>query len=298
MDLRQLGYFVSVVEAGGFSRASVELNLAQPTLSRQLSLLEAELGTRLLVRTGRGVETTEAGALLLSHARSMLETARRARSEIHDLSASPAGRITIGLPPRVALAVGAELVQLFRARFPRAVITLSEGLSLHLREWLIAGRLDFGLMFDPAPAPGLNYKVLAQDTMVLVAPSAAPRLPSRVGLAALAEYPMVLPSAPNAIRSVLDGALSSRSIALQVIAEVGAVQTVLALVDKGVGYTVLPQGAIRAQPSTAKFQTAGIGPPIIRNKLVLATPDARPATRLTRETSTMLQSLDYRPLGG
>lgn len=297
MDLRQLSYFVAVVDGGSFSRAAVALNLAQPTLSRQIGLLEAELGERLLVRTGRGAVATPAGEVLLAHARGMLDSARRAREELRELHESPGGRLTIGLPPRVALAIGATLVQRFRERFPRAVITVSEGLSLHLREWLIAGRLDLALLFDPAPAPQLAYRTLMRESLRLVAPLAATPMPGRVGLAALAAYPMVLPSAPNAIRSLLDASLRPRGIALQVVAEVGAVQTVLALVAQGVAHTVLPASAVPADPRAAGLQATAIGPPAIRNTLLLATPLARPATRLTRETAALLEALNYRALG-
>lgn len=297
MDLRQLGYFVAVADAGSFSRAAVALNLAQPTLSRQIGLLEADLGARLLVRTGRGAVPTDAGMALLVHARSMLDSARHARNELRELQASPGGRLTIGLAPRVALGVSAALVQRFRERFPRAVITVLEGLSLHLREWLLAGRLDLALLFDPPPSPQLAYKTLLRESLLLVAPISAPKLPARVGLAALAGYPMVLPSAPNAIRSLLDAALRPRGIELQVVAEVGAVQTVLALVAQGVAYTVLPEGALARGAIGQTLQCTAIGPPAIRNKLVLATPLARPATRLTRETAAMLEALDLRALG-
>lgn len=297
MDLKQLGHFVAVADGGSFSRAAVALNLAQPTLSRQIGLLEAELGERLLVRTGRGVALTPAGEVLLGHARGLLDGARRAIEELRELHASPGGRLVVGLPPRVARGIGAVLVQRFRARFPRAVITVSEGLSLHLREWLIAGRLDMALLFDPAPSPRLAYRTLMHESLRLVAPLAAPVLPSRVSLAALAGYPMVLPSGPNAIRSLLDSSLGPRGIALQVVAEVGAVQTVLALVAQGVAHTVLPASAVPADARAAGLQSCAIGPPAIRNTLLLATPLARPATRLTRETAALLEALDYRHLG-
>ena len=116
MDLKQLDSFVHVVEAGSFSRAAVAMNLAQPTLSRQVALLEKSLGQRLLVRTGRGATPTEAGLALLVHARTMLEIARRAHDELTELHASPAGRVSVGLPPRLAQAFSAGLVQRFRAR--------------------------------------------------------------------------------------------------------------------------------------------------------------------------------------
>lgn len=297
MDLRQLAYFVAVADAGSFSQAAAALNLAQPTLSRQVGLLESDLGERLFVRTGRGVAPTEAGNALLAHARAMLESAQRAREDVRDIHASPGGRVTVGLPPRVALRFGAALVQRFRERFPRAAISVSEGLSLHLREWLIAGRLDLALLFDPPSSPQLAYRTLMREPLLLVAPADFPKLPARVSLSGLAAFPMVLPSAPNAIRSLLDAALRPRRISLQVVAEVGAVQTVLAVVAKGIACTVLPSSAVARDGAGATLQRAAIGPPAIRNSLVLATPLARPATRITRETSRLLESLDFRSLG-
>jgi LysR family transcriptional regulator, nitrogen assimilation regulatory protein len=293
MDLRQLEYLISVVDSGSFSRAAVALNLAQPSLSRQVALLEAELGQRLLVRTGRGVVPTEAGDALLVHARAMLDTAKRARAELRDLHASPGGRVVVGMPPRVALGLSVPLVQRFRERFPRAVITVLEGLSVPLRESLIAGRLDLALLFDPPASPQLEYQPLIRERLLLVAPVGT-RLPSSVGLSALATYPMLLPSAPNAIRSLVDAVLRPRRIELQILAEVGAVHTVLALVANGVGCTILPASALALSKDGDSLPRAPIGSPSIWNALVLAVPLARPATRLTRETAQLLRELDFR----
>lgn len=289
MELRQLLYFVTVVDAGSFSRGAAVLNLAQPSLSRQIALLESDLGQRLLVRTGRGATPTEAGEALLVHARAMLDISRRARDELREMDESPAGRVVVGLPPRVALGLSAPLIQRFRERFPRAVITVLEGLSVALRESLIAGKLDMALLFDPAASPQLAFQPLMREKLLLVAPPKS-RLPARASLASLASYPMVLPSAPNAIRHLLDSTLGPRGIQLQVLAEVGAVHTVLALVKTGVGCTVLPESAVGDE----SLPRAPIGPPGIWNVLVLATPKARPATRLTRGTAELLQELDFR----
>ncbi|NDZ11911.1 LysR family transcriptional regulator [Variovorax sp. WS11] len=292
MELRQLLYFVNVVDAGSFSRGAVTLNLAQPSLSRQIALLEADLGQRLLVRTGRGVAPTEAGQALLVHARAMLDIARRARDELLEMDESPGGRIVVGMPPRVALGLSTPLIQRFREKFPRAVITVLEGLSVSLRESLIAGRLDLALLFDPAASPQLAFHPLMREKLLLAAPPGS-TLPARVGLAQLANFPMVLPSAPNAIRHLLDSVLAPRGVELQVLAEVGAVRTVLQLVATGVGCTILPESALGAS-SDEPLPCAPIGPPSIWNRLVLATPMARPATRLTRGTAQLLKELDFR----
>ncbi|CAN5398704.1 LysR substrate-binding domain-containing protein [soil metagenome] len=292
MDLIQLEYFLRVIETGSFSRAAVALDLAQPSLSRRIAALETELGQRLLTRTGRGAVPTEAGSLLAAHARTLLDAAQRARDELRELDSNPSGRVVIGIPPRVALGLSARLVQAFRERYPRAVVTVLEGLSVSLRESLIAGRLDLALLFDPAHAPQLRYEPVMRERLVMVAPPGT-LLPQRIRLARLADYPMVLPSAPNAIRSLVDATLESRGITLSVIAEVGAVQTVRSLVAKGVGCTILPESALGAA-GIDLLPKAAIGPPTIWNSLVLATPLARPATRLTREAARMLRTLDFR----
>jgi LysR family transcriptional regulator, nitrogen assimilation regulatory protein len=293
MDLQKLRYLIAVADHGGFSRAAAVLNVAQPTLSRQLAVLESELGQRLLVRTGRGAEPTDAGRLLLGHARAMLEIADRALDELRDLQASPGGRVVVGLPPRVALGLSAALVHRFRERFPSAVITVLEGLSVSLRESLLAGRMDLALLFDPPPSPLLHLEPLLRESLVLVAPPRS-RLPARVALSALPDYPLVLPSAPNAIRALLTRTLEPRGIALAVAAEVGAVGTALTLVARGEGCTVLPESALAAHADGRSLPRAPIGPPAIRNVLMLATPLARAASRLTRETAQMLRELDFR----
>jgi len=294
MEMRQLQYFVRVVESGSFSAAAATLHMTQPSLSRQVALLEADVRQRLLTRTGRGVTPTEAGHALLLHARQILEIATRAREELRELNASPSGRVVIGLPPRVALRMSAELVARFRERLPRAVLSISEGLSLHLREWLVGGRLDLALLFDPAPSPQLSYHTLLQEPLLLVAPPGT-ALPARVALSALPGYPVVLPSAPNSIRSLVEALLLPRGITLQVLAEVGAVQTVLALVERGVGCTFLPESALQLG-SGIRLPHAPIGPPSVRNMLVLATPLAGPNTRLLKETHALLLELDHRAM--
>ena len=160
-----------------------------------MALLEAELGQKLLVRTGRGVELTAAGEVFIVFARTMLDTARKGRDAMHDLGPEPVGRVTVGMPPRVALGLSVPLIRSFRERFPRAGITVLEGLSLSLRESLVAGRLDLALLFDPQPSPQLSYEPLMREQLLLVAPPRS-RLPARVSLAALSSYPWCFPTRP------------------------------------------------------------------------------------------------------
>jgi LysR family nitrogen assimilation transcriptional regulator len=294
MDLKQLEYYVTVVEKGSFSRAAIALNLAQPSVSRQIALLEQELGQRLLERTGRGVSATEAGLALLGHARVMIDSAAQAKFQIKEMSTEPTGKIVLGLPHRVASSLCVPLIAAFRKQLPRAMMSVVEGLSLSVREGLIAGRIDMGLLFDPAPTPLLSYEPLMREQLLLVTPQSF-TLKKQVSLTDLTQFPMILPSAPNPIRTLVDAVLLPRKIVLNVIAEVGAVHTAMQLVAHGVGCAILPESAItHSGVAKTKINFAPIGPPTMWNTLVLAIPTSGPLNRLQQETAKLLRTIDFR----
>jgi LysR family nitrogen assimilation transcriptional regulator len=295
MDLARLRYFVAVVEAGSFSRGAAALHMSQPALSRQVLLLEQEVGQALFVRTGRGAEATEAGLALLGHARAIAELTERARADMRDRHESPHGRVVIGLPPRVAHVLTADLVERFRARYPDAVICVVEGLSIRLREWLVAGSLDIAILFDPPASPQIQEETLAREPLVLVGPQPLPR---RIRLADMAALPLVMPSGPNALRQLLERETRPRGLPLRIVAEVDSVQTMLSLVARSVSHTVLPQSALRLWTYPQPLHAASIHAPAIRNRIVLAVPKARPATRPSRFAVEVLRALALEHYGG
>ena len=287
MDLTRLQYFAAVAEAGSFSRAAAALNLSQPALSRQVLLLEDEIGQRLLERHGRGARTTEAGSALLAHARGIFDLAERAQADMRERQLSPRGRLTVGLPPRVAHALTADLVERFHIEFPDAAITVVEGLSIRLREMLVAGRADLAIIFDPAHSPQLQLETLVREPMVLV--SAKP-LPAKMRLSDVVQRSLVMPQ-------LLEQHTAPRGLPLNLWAEVESVQTVLSLVARGLVDTILPVSAVKAWIYTKPLHVAAIHAPVMRNKLVLAVPAARPATRLSRYASELLRELVLKHFG-
>ena len=325
MDLRQIRYFVRVAELRSISRAAELLGVSQPSVSRQIQLLEAEFGRHLLLRNGRGVEPTEAGLRLLGHGQALLEMADRAVADVRDMDDDPVGRVVVGLPARVAQAITPQLVGRFRERFPRATISVAEGLSAQLREQLLGGRLELALLYDPAPTPQLACESLFREPLVLAAarqkptgravgktarksPGRAtggatggstedsaggrPSLPAEVPVAALGGYPLVVPSLPNAIRTLLERTCRGRGVNLQVVAEVDAVASIQELTARGEACAVLPRSAITGYAGA--LQMARIVKPEILNDLVLATHAKRPGTRLAAATAQLLRELDYK----
>src|SRR5438128_276667 len=111
MELRQLKYFIAIIDSGAFSRAALKLSVGQPVLSRQIKALENEFGVDLYHRTGRGITLTEAGKMLEKYARGILETTANAQKDIASLGLSPTGNVVIGMPPSVGAALAAPIVK-------------------------------------------------------------------------------------------------------------------------------------------------------------------------------------------
>lgn len=292
MDLKQLEYFARVVEEGSFSRAAAALNLSQPSVSRQISLLEEELGQKLLERTGRGVVPTSAGTTLLGHARSMLNSAAQALFELKELRDEPTGTIIVGIPNRLAVVLAVPLILNFRKALPYAKISVVEGLSPYLRDNLIDGSLDVALLFAPRPTPLLSYERLHQDTLVMVAPAHVP-LPASLPYRALENYELVLPSTSKPIRTLVDEALAEHGGKLNIVAEVGAVQTALRVVESGMACSIIPRSALTLKAPDSGIRVAELTDPTVSNDLYLALPRSRPISRLTLETCRIVRGLSF-----
>jgi LysR family transcriptional regulator, nitrogen assimilation regulatory protein len=288
MDFLRLQYFMAVAQAQSYSKAAAALNLSQPTLSRQVQLLEAELGQPLLERHGRGVRLTESGKAMLAHGRSISAAVDAAKADMADRLQSPRGKVRLGLPPLVASLITPDVVQQFLQACPDASIIVEESLSIRLREWLLADRLDVAVLFDPSPTPQLLTELLTREPLVLI--STRP-LPERVKVAQLVDYPLVLPSRPQALRMIFDDAVEDQQLPLRIVAEVDSIKMVLSLVARNVGCSVVPASAVKTWPGSAPVFTAQVSHPVIRNRIVLATPAARPHNRLVKAVHGILKPL-------
>src|SRR3546814_14168642 len=142
MDTRALRYFVHVAQLKSFSRAAAHLRIAQPALSRQIRNLEDELGVQLLTRSVRGVQMTEAGALLLERAEVILDQIKKARLEVAAEAGEPSGRLTLAVTPAAGPMLVPPLVERCEASFPKVSLRFVEGLP---------GVLHNALSADPSP---------------------------------------------------------------------------------------------------------------------------------------------------
>jgi len=290
MDLKQLTYFVRVAEMGSFTRASIVLDIAQPALSRQVRLLEVELRQNLLVRNGRGITLTEAGKVLLEHARGVLHQMERLREELSRVRGSLAGRVAVGLPPTLGRILAVPLTREFKASMPDATLSIVDGLSKTMQEALLTGQLDIALVYNALPAPGIELRPLLQDELLLVQGGAGDG-PAHVpvDLADLARYPLIIPARPNALRMHVETALLNISAQPRIAMEVNSVATILDLVADGVGCAVLSRHAVLTAAQPERFTLRRIANPGLFPLLSIATGADRPATSTQEATLDILE---------
>lgn len=285
MDLKQLHYFVRVAELGSFTKASLALDVAQPALSRQVRLLEVELRQHLLVRNGRGATPTEAGKLLLEHARGILHQVERAREELGRVRGALAGRVAIGLPPSLARAMTVPLTRAFREVMPEARLTICEGLSTQMQEWLLTGRLDIAVLYNAQSGVELDLEPLFDEPLLWVRPrvsgqnSTAEVAP--VSLAEVARWPLVIPSRPNALRMLVETEMARLGCRPLVALEIDGVSAILDLVADGAGAALLSRQAVNGTLRPDAFLTQPTEPPLLA-RLSMATSALRPVTLTQR----------------
>ena len=300
MDLRQLGYFVQVADLGSFTRAASVLRIAQPALSRQVRALEVELRQRLFDRNGRGVTLTPAGKQLLDHGRGILQQVERARQALEAERGAATGLLSIGLPPSVGRELTAPLVEAFRERFPKARLTLVEGLSSYMLEWLAQGRVDCAVVYSATPATGLELQPVLDEALYLVSARARPggALVGRAAsLAEVAAHELVIPSRPHALRMRLETALAEAGLAARVGLEVDSVPALLELVQRHPLHAVLSLGAVRSSGHETAFRARPIGPPALTTTLWIATSAQRPRGPLLEQAVQLLRELLAARLG-
>jgi LysR family nitrogen assimilation transcriptional regulator len=293
MDLRQLEYFVHVADARSFSRAAQILAIAQPALSRQIRSLEVELRQALFLRNGRGVTLTPAGTRLLAHARGILQQVESAKADLDESRTAPVGRVAVGLPPTVGRVLSGPLVAEFRSRFPRADISIVEGLTVHILEWLSLGRVDVGLVYNPPPSPAVELRPLLEQPLCLIAPF-GDRHAGRgntVELRRLPEYPLIIPSRPHTIRMLVESRLAAVGAKPQIALEVDGIRAIVDLVQRGHGYAVLPRNALIEAGDDAKLVARPIVKPALKSVMAVATSAQRPLTRMAQEAVALLREL-------
>lgn len=258
MDIRQLRYFLGVVDAKSLSKASNQLHVAQPALGVHIRNLERELGAKLLNRHARGVAPTEAGQRLARHASQLMRQFDRAREDLIDYATHPSGRVLLCVGRSVPRIVAAFAAERCRKRFPEIQLGIIEGWRQHIDRTSEEADADLAIAFFPHKSPQFVAEPLIQDELVLVYSPKYARLPSAVDFHVLAERMLVLPSDVHFTRRLINMAAELEGRDLKVYCDMDSLEATRELVMRGVADTVLPIASVREDVKNGKLRTAKI----------------------------------------
>ena len=293
MDLKQVTYFVRVAELGSFSRASETLLVSQPFVSKQIRLLEEEFGSQLFQRNGRGVMLTEKGKVFLIRARNILDEIQGARNELAAMQELPAGQVVIGAVSAVCHILGANLVTRFSELFPKASLKIIEGKGWEVNEWLAAGRVDIGILNDPAPRPDIEITPLVKRELCLVSSESTTKLApgQKVPFRELAHLPLIMPGRPQPMRQMIEEVAKREGIKLTSVHNVIGRAYTVELVRQGLGYLMIPRNGAEELKDTNHLQINEIIEPRISTTFACAVSKKSKPLELMRRTASLVHEI-------
>lgn len=269
MKIRQLRYFVYVVKHGSLGGAARELGLVTSTLSQQISRLESELSTRLLMRTTSGVTPTDAGIAFFRRAQLALrhldEAARAAQQ------ARLSGYVSVGLAPTTSSVIGLPLVEAMRERYPDIRLHLVESLSGHLANMLNSRQLDLAILFNAETGHNWSVIPLLEEHLYVIAVDGFKgfRGNGDIRLQELGDLPLAMPTHLHSLRSVVASAVQRENVGLNIVLEIDSLAMLMETVAAGLLATVQPGIAI-LRSATRNLAMARIVDPEMKRRNLLA----------------------------
>lgn len=234
---------MTVVEAGSFTRAAQRLHIAQPALSRQIKLLEEELGADLVSRASRQIKTTDAGELLLKHAKELIAGFQRVEREMQSRQKRPQGRVVIGIPPSLGPLLIPRVVERVRSNYPQISLCFREATTVGLEKWLDTAEIDIGLLGDEPTMQDKDAVKIAQEEIALI--GRHDLLKAINGAASqFCSIPLIL---TGQAKSMLHPIFRCIGVELPQPLEIDALHVIKEIVLRGEGVTVLPVALFRSE---------------------------------------------------
>ena len=241
MDIRQLRYFVGVVQAGSLSRAAEQLHVVQSAISHQLASLESELDRQLLTRGPKGIALTDAGTVLYRHAETILRQVEFAKRDATGVLNVPSGGVSIGVPVALAAILSYDLFMRVRNAYPEILLHVTEGDSSLLRERLVNGRLDIAVLFEGQHERGLAVEPLLLEELFYVTadPDTSP-----IRLADAARRPLLAPARNSSSQRVAQQMFHKHGLTVTLIGEIDTLNALRRAVASGIGNAILAWSAL------------------------------------------------------
>jgi DNA-binding transcriptional LysR family regulator len=271
METRHLLALIAVADTGSVTRAAELLHVVQPAVTRYIRTLEAELDVELFERSRSGMRLTDVGRQVVHHARRALAELDRAREEAKSSGHEVRGIVTLGLLTSVAGLLAPSVVDEVSRSYPGIRLRVVTGYAGTLSHWLESGDVDMALLFDQPVSAGLRTTELLQEDLWVIAPEDGGLQECHpVPLADVLAHPLVMPSSPHGLRTLVEAAAARSGLNVDISVETNDASLQKRLVAAGHGWSVLPAIAAIEVLTGAPVSAAPISEPQITRTIVLA----------------------------
>jgi DNA-binding transcriptional LysR family regulator len=245
MDLRQLEMFQAIVDAGNFTRAGQRLHVSQSAISRQISMLEDELGVQILLRSNKEVALTEAGRTLLRHCHRIFRDLEEASSEVAQNGQTGRGTLRVGGGMSVCTYLLPHILKEYKTRYPNVQLTVTTGTTEPTIQKIRNNEIDVGVLSLPVDYPDLQVEFTFREEMVLVmSPNHPLSRKEQINVKDLENTPLILFERGSNTRKAIDRFLDRHIRNVNIIMEMENVEIIKPLVDIGLGVTIIPYQSI------------------------------------------------------
>ncbi|EEH5260161.1 tricarballylate utilization LysR family transcriptional regulator TcuR [Salmonella enterica] len=262
MELRQLRYFVRIIETGSMGSAAQDLDIGVSALSQQMSRLENELAIRLLQRTSRGVTPTNAGLAFYSQAQLALRHADDAILAAREARLS--GHVSVGMAPSTASILGIPFIHAMQENYADVRLHVVESLSGNLERMINTRQIDLAVVFQKDKILRWSARPILEEQLFLIGSHALlAALPDNpITPEQLADIPLIMPSQGHGLRGRLDAVCQEHALNVDIVAEIDGLALLMRAMRDGLGATLQPGAAISHLDNDA-LRVIGVHNPIL-----------------------------------
>ncbi|MFZ6800860.1 LysR substrate-binding domain-containing protein [Undibacterium sp. Di24W] len=293
MELRQLRYFVAIVDHGSLSRAARVLHIVQPALTQQIQQLEEELGTSLLHRSAQGMQATDAGRIFYEHALAILKQVADAKSAVNQTTDKPSGTVALGIPQSASGALAFPLLTAVRAAFPDIVFQLTEELTGNLTEQLASGRLNLAVLFDDGQLGKFTTKPLVEEEMMYITRTDSQFACKRksITLKKALQVPLILPSIQHGVRPRIEQVVRDHGLRTEHVIDITSIAILKSALLADMGATILPMSPLLAEIERGEMRASPINDVTLSRKVVLCSSKNIPLTNAAMAVEKLVLDL-------
>ncbi len=273
IDLKRLRYFVAVCKHGGFSHAAGVIGVAQPALTRQVQLLERQVGLKLITRNGRGVQPTEEGRFLFARSIEHLDRLDDLLLELKRRTSKMSGQAVVGICPTISGLFLEDLKSYIAENSPELSMAVVEAYSGDLKNLVNGDRLDIALTYKPSGAASGRHIDLFSERLVLVSGFQAHGQRRSYRLSEFESLRLILPSKIHELRLIIDAVAKRRGVLLRPDIELNSLEAVKTFLKSPLPYfSILPAFSVYEDVECKLLSQYGIDDPDMVRTISIATP--------------------------